>query len=274
MDQLKRIGQLCRQHYDKVILVVVLILMGGAVWVIYSQSQNERVTVQEDLRKFELRKVKGVPLVDLSGVEKAIKIATNPPAISLGGKHNLFNPVLWVQYPGQPPKKIQTGEEIGPSKVEIIEIRPLVLSIAFERAAPSGSGDSGYHTILTNDLATVSFRKRIQQFMTVNDTNKQVFAVTEVKGPADNPTELVARLKDYNNESITFAPGKPFVRVVGYEADLKYPLTGASYPKKRKDMPVVIEGDSYKIVDITENKIVLSDDSNGKLYTIERTTAP
>jgi hypothetical protein len=261
MDQLKRIGQLCRQHYDKVILVVVLILMGGAVYVIYDQSQNERVTVQEDLRDFEKKRVKGVALIDLTPINKAIAAATNPPPINLGGKHNLFSPVPWIQYPGQTPIKVQTDKDIGAAKVEIVAIRPLVLSIAYERAVTNTSGDqlvvSGYHTVVTNDLATVSFRKRVQQFVTVNDTNKQVFVLAEVKGPADNPTELVARLKDFNGEPVSFAPGKPFVRVVGYEAD-----------------PVVIEGDSYKIVDITENKIVLSDDSNGKRYPIERTTTP
>ena len=47
MEQVKKIGQLCRQHYEKLILVFVLLLLAGAVWVLYGASQDENQKVRE-----------------------------------------------------------------------------------------------------------------------------------------------------------------------------------------------------------------------------------
>jgi hypothetical protein len=276
MEQLKRIGALGRQHYEKVILVLVLVLMAVAVWVIFEQSQEERDKISKIPVGFDRRAVKGVKPVDLAPIEKSLKAATNPPSLNLGGSHNLFSPVLWVQYPGKPWTKVETGTEVGVAKLQITAIRPLALSIAYDRPAISGAGDqkvvTGYHTVVTNDLTTVAARRRLSQFMVMNDTNKQVFVLVEAKGPAETPTELVARLKEFGNETVSFAPGKPYVRVIGYEVDLKYAVTGVDFKARRKDSTVVLEGETYKIVDITDSAVVLSDNSNGKRYTIEQTT--
>jgi hypothetical protein len=274
MDQLK---QLLRLHYEKIILVSVLLLMGVAAWFIYKTSQEERENIKKIPVGIERRAVKGVKPIDLGPMEKAIQNATNPPNVSLSGNHNLFNPVLWIQYPGKPITKVQTGQEVGPSKLQITEIRPLTLTIAYDRTASSGTGDqkvvTGYYVGVTNDLAVAS-KRRMMQFSAVGDTNKQVFVLTEAKGSPDAPTEFVARLKDFGNESISFTTNKPYVRVVGYEADLKYTLTGATNLKQRKDMNITVEDVAYKIVDITESNVVLSDSSNGKRYTIGLTTTP
>ena len=279
MDQLKRIGQLCRQHYEKLILVFVLLLLAGAVFYLLKVSQDEREKTRQMTEGY--KKKAGVPIepVNLSRVEATLKTATNPPALNYSGKHNLFNPVKWQQSPsGGDPIKFETGREVGPSAMRIASIRPLYLSIAFDRAASSGSGAdavvTGYHTLVTNEMAAAPRLRRIPQFIATGTTNTQVFVLAEVKGPPDAPTELVALLKEFNNETVSFAPGKPYTRVVGFEAELKYPVNSKVYPRLRKDSPIDIEGEPYKIVDITSNRVVVSDDSNGKRYTIEQTVAP
>lgn len=277
MEQLKRIGGICRQHYEKIVLVLVLLLMAAAAVVIYGKSQEQRKIIQEIPVGFERQKVKGVKPVDLSRVDQAIQGASSPPAVVLGGKHNLFNPVRWVQYPGQPIKKVETGQEVGPGQMLVEKIRPLNLTIAFDKAGTSGTGDqrvvTGYHTVITNDVAPPA-RRRVSQFMGVGDTNKQMFVIMAVNGPADTPTELVARLKEFGGETISFGPGKPYVRAVGYEADLKYKVTGASFPRLRVGATLTVDGDAYKIVDITENAVVMSDQSNGQRYTVGTSTPP
>ncbi len=272
MEQLKRI---IRQHYEKIVLVLVLLLMGAAAVIIYGQSQEQRKKIREIPTELERRKVKGVKPVDLAPIEKAIEAAATPPAVVLSGSHNLFNPVRWVVQGGnQEPIKIATGGEIGPAKLVVEKIRPLNLTIAFEKAAVSGTGDqrivNGYNTTVTNDVN----RRRIPQFMSVNDTNKQIFVISEIKGPADAPTELAGKLKDFGGEAFTFAPGRPYVRVVGYEVDLKYSVNGNTFPRLRVGGSVSLEGDNYKIVDITESAVVLSDQSNGKRFTIGTSTPP
>jgi hypothetical protein len=204
-----------------------------------------------------------------------MKIVTNPPTLNYAGAHNLFNPVKWQQPRGGGQiVKVVSGAEVGANAMRIASISPLHLSIAFGNPAKTGDEVTGYHIVITNDLVVRPRNPRLPQFVPAGATNTQVFILNEVKGPPDLPTELIAQLKDFNNEKITFAPDKPYTRVVGYEAELVYPISGKRYPRLRKDSPLDIEGEPYKVVDITANKVVVSDDSNGKRYTIERTVAP
>jgi hypothetical protein len=279
MEQLKRIGMVCRQHYEKLILSLVLLLLAVAVWRIYEASQEEKENVRKIPAGFERKSVKGVAPVEVTAYQTAIRGGTNPPGLNLSGKHNLFNPVKWQQArQGGPVIKVVSGSEVGAEAMRIVRVRPLQLMIAYDRAASSGSGAdavvTGYHTVVTNEMIANPVRRKISQFITIGDTNKQVFVLIEAKGPPAEPTELVAQLKDFNNEKISFAPGKPYARVVGHEAELKYPPSGKTYPPLRTGSPLDIEGEPYKIVDITPSKVVLSDDSNGKRYTIEEIVAP
>ena len=103
-----------------------------------------------------------------------------------------------------------------------------------------------------------------------SETNKQsVFILREVKGEPKEPSELVGELKEFNGERFSFAPGRPYSRVLTYEAELRYkPNPDKKYTAIRTNSPVDIEGQVYKVVDITPQRVVLSDDSNGKQYSI------
>ena len=282
MEQIKKIGQLCRQHYEKMILIIVLILLAGAVWYLYQASQDENEKVRQMAEGYQKKAGKPITPVSPASFDAALKMATNPPALNYSGNHNLFNPVKWqMNRANGQVIKVTTGTEIGAGAMQVSSISPLQLTIAFDAAALFGSEVTGYRTVVTNE-ATTNFRlRRIPQFISMNannvpkfSTNSQVFILSDVKGPPEEPTELVAVLKDFDNEKISFAPGKPYSRTVGYEAEMKYPPTGKVYQRLRKDSPIDIEGEPYKVVDIIANRVVLSDDSNGKRYTIDYAAAP
>jgi hypothetical protein len=279
MEQLKNIGQLCRQNYEKLILILVLVLLAVAVWLLFQASQSEKEKIRQIPIGFDRKTVKLVQPVRLDRFASVMKEATNPPALNFAGVHNLFNPVKWQQpRAGGEMVKVQTGKEVGAEAMQIVRVSPIFLTISFDRAAISGTPPditvTGYHTVVTNELAMQPRLRRLHQFAALNATNIQVFVLREVKGPPEAPTELVAQLKDFGSETITFAPGKPYTRPVGYEVELKYAPSGKVYPRLRKDSPLDIEGEPYKIVDIAPNKVVLSDDSNGKRYTIDKMVAP
>ena len=140
MEQLKKIGQVCRQHYEKLILIAALLLLAAAVVYLYQASQEEERQETEKPKEAQRKSAKGVPPVNLAPFEAALQEATNPPALGLSGKHNLFNPVKWQQArPGTPAIKVETGREMGVESVQIVRITPLSLSIAFDRAATSGT---------------------------------------------------------------------------------------------------------------------------------------
>jgi hypothetical protein len=147
--------------------------------------------------------------------------------------------------------------------------------VAFARAATSGTGDQavviGYQLFVTNELVLRRGRPEIRShFMNVNETNKPALVILEVKGDPQMPTEIIAALKDFDNERISFAPDRPYLRPVGFEADLAYPFANKSYQELRVDTTLEVDGEPYKVVDITSAKVVLFDDSNGKRHTIER----
>jgi hypothetical protein len=279
MEQLKNIGNVCRQHYEKLMLVGALVLLAGAVWYLWQASQEEKDKIGKVPSEVARVKVKPVPPVMLAEIEQSLKEGTNTMGLAYSGKHNLFNPVKWQQLrAGGPIIKVETGKEVGVESLQIVRVAPLYLTISFERAATSGTAPdltvSGYHTVVTNELVMPPRPRRIPQFIAPNATNTQVFVLTEIKGPPEAPTELVATLRDFDNEKITFAPGKPYTRPVGYEAELKYPGTGRMFPRLRKESAVDVDGESYKVVDITPTRVVLSDDSNGKRYIIAQIAAP
>lgn len=275
MDQLKKIGQLCQQHYEKLILVFVLLLLAGAVWYLFQASQTEAEATRSMTEGFKTKSRSQVDPVNLDRFTAAMKIVTNPPVLNYAGAHNLVNPVKWQQPRGGGQIiKVVSGAEVGANAMRIVSMGPLNLTVAFDKPALSGDEVTGYHIVVTNELVVRPKNPRLTQFVGPGATNTQVFILTDVKGPSNAPTELVAQLKDFNNEKIKFAPDKPYTRVVGYEVELVYPPTGKRYPRLRKDSPLDIEGEPYKVVDIAANKVVVSDDSNGKRYTIERMVTP
>jgi hypothetical protein len=285
MEQLKNLGQLCRQHYEKLILALVMLLLAGAVYFIYTASQKEVLDVGNLPEKFKKGGGKPPAAPVLTNVLAALDRSTNATnrlSLELSGSHNLLNPVKWVRPVGggEPVKDVDGS--VGVRSMQIKGITPLQVTIAYTRAGSAEVNGTvevhGYQTMLTNDLEKHPRRRRKAQFIrrVVSDsgavtfsTNKLFFDLTAVKGPAAAPTELTAKLKD-SDELVTFAPGKPFTRVVGYEASLVYPLSKRQYSRLRKGSSVDLEGESYKVVDISPGKVVLSDESNGKRYSIEQ----
>jgi hypothetical protein len=100
-----------------------------------------------------------------------------------------------------------------------------------------------------------------------NDT----FVVREVKGPPDDPAELVIELND-SAEQVVLKKGTPFKQVDGYTADLKYDPERKTWPGVRASVPpkppIIVAGEEYNIVAITKNEVVLSAKLNNKKTSI------
>jgi len=131
---------------------------------------------------------------------------------------------------------------------------------------------SGYHMVTTNE-AVAGNQRRTTGLYALNETNKPVFILREVKGPPEAPSEMIVELKG-STERVALTPEKPYVSTLAYEADLKYAPTGRTYLKKRKNDPLDISGQPHKIMDITADKVVLSDDSNGAACDLKLNPAP
>jgi hypothetical protein len=179
----------------------------------------------------------------------------------------VFNPVKWQRRPDGTLLKIQTGREVGPEAMSIAKVTPLYFIISLDKVANPGYIIS---TARENAERAVDRRKKAK-FYTLNApaTTNDFFTLKEVKGPPEDPTELVLELAD-TKEHVSIAKGKDFKKAVGYEVDLKYSVENKDFKNLRIGSSLTLAGDQYIIVAISENEVVLSARLNDKKYTVRQ----
>jgi hypothetical protein len=268
MDSLKQLGEICKQHYEKLILIVALVVLGVAVCWLYMENEREKEKIKEFFTEAQRKSAKMVPPADLTNYYAAVAKLQNPPPLELTLPHYLFNPVKWKQTQGGLIKEVK-GTESGIDLLEVVSITPLNFTIAFERKA-----GPGFWINVTNEVI-VSAGRRIAQFATLNSTNTKVFILREVQPPPpEDPAQdaewlkqaqLVLELKE-TGERITISKEKPFVRADAYQTDLRYGPDNRMFSKQRVGAQLTFGGESYKIVGINQNEVELMA-SNDKKYT-------
>jgi hypothetical protein len=94
----------------------------------------------------------------------------------------------------------------------------------------------------------------------------------EVKGKPDDPTEVVVQMEDTKERAI-ISKTKPFERIEGYMADLRYEPEKKKWDNCRMNArptpALAFNGEEYNIVALNKDEIVLSAKSNGKKWTIK-----
>src|SRR5436309_889064 len=131
MDFLKKIGEACKLHYEKILLTLVLLGLAGAVVYLNNPTEEEEVKIQQFLKGVEKKSVGVVKTVDLSTNDAAQTVITNPPALKFSLPHHLFNPVKWQRRPAPDNTlfKLVTGDEVGWAKMTATRITPLNFTI-------------------------------------------------------------------------------------------------------------------------------------------------
>jgi hypothetical protein len=272
MDSIKKLIDACRLHYEKLLLTIVLLILAGAVWYLNNLKADEEGKIQEFLRNIERGKGGLVKDVDLSANEGAQKLLTNPPPLNFSLPHHLFNPVKWQRRP--PPDttliKLVTGDEVGWGKMSVTRITPLNFIIALQRVPTPGS----YYIEVTHEgAARPADRKPKPRFATTNSALNEFFKLIEIKGPPEEPTGLVLELADGVTKT-EIAKDKPFTKVEGYEADLKYSIDGKAFNNLRLNSHIRFQGEDYIVIAITANEVVVSARSNDKKYTVKQSAPP
>jgi hypothetical protein len=266
-----------KRHYEKIIMSAVLLcLLGAAVWLpkMISDAReqiNQRAGAEPPVRPWKA--------VDFSVQSNALAALQTPFSVQLAGGippeyHNLFNPVTWKMTttnasPGAPaqPIYIKIYKE-GPEALVVKEIRPLYLTVAFDRVAGAGyyfyfqkqSGKKNPLYLHVKDIAKVS--------------GQPVFTLLGIKGAPENPTEFQVQMLD-TQEIVTVTPQLPFQKIDGYTADLSYPPDPNLVLKnKRVGDTFTLAGETYKVVAISKNDVRVQATSNDKQTTINWSGTP
>lgn len=278
-----------KNHYEKVVLSLVLLLMaGGAVMLVLGAG-----SVQQELDNFKKVVVEtGGQRPDPPNRGEYLAAISNaqPRLIDLTKGHKVFNPELWyVNTNGD----LIIGTNVGVSKLFVTEIKPLRLKL--ELVISGNAERPSYLVKMTKEfMPKVTDQKPINRSISLNSTNyldetKPVrkfngyLVPRAISGPPDNPTvELDYHDPSRDVEKVKLTKAQPFETVVDYGAKLLYSVENIQFPSparkdinyERKDSQLVFAGDTNIIVEITATNVVVKAISNDKPTTIPLAPPP
>lgn len=256
--------QFIKKNWEKVLLGLVGFGLVVAVGFLPVMVANERARLV-DLRNMILtRPVKPLEAVNLAPFDAVLRRVVTPIHLDFSTTNKLFNPVRWLRAVNGTIFPSPAGREL--EKLDITKITPLYLVISLETISPSDLG-TRYGIVVDDQAAQRAGQRRRQYFVSKGD-KKEAFALTNVKGPPESPSALVLELPD-SDKPVEIAKEKPYRRVDGYMADLKYPPDNRNYMNRRIGDRLYIAGEEYTVASINKDEVVLSAKSNGKKYTIK-----
>jgi hypothetical protein len=239
---------------------------------------RERQQLDEMSNTIIKRPAKPLPELEVSRPLALIQRSGASGCLDLTTTNKVFNPVQWQRKPDGTVIKVALGNEIGPEAVIVTKITPLYLTITLDSVENIG-GTLYYVIVAQNEAAARPADRSRKRFSAVTNVKKDIFVIREVRGPVDNPSELVLELTD-GAERITLSKDNPFRRVAGYTADFRYPPENKTWSNQRvgAGLPgtpqVLIAGEAYNVVAIAKNEVVLSARSNNKKTPRPYTPAP
>jgi len=254
--------ELLKNHYEKIILGVVLLALAGvAAWmpmkIQADKAERDRVV------QISQSEPPVIEPSDLGPAREILAKAKNPPTSEFSGKHNLVNPVIWIRTPDGTLEKHDDPEGYGASRVVVEAVQPLNFVIEYEKAT-----GTGYNFQVTREQAerAVDRRRRVY-YASPRSRRNDVFTLKEVRGPEEDPLAFELEIND-TAESVVVSRSMPYRATNGYSADLSFPLEKKTWKDVRVQQPLIFGGDTNIVVDINPNEVLLRAVSNEKTTTI------
>lgn len=252
--------QFLKAHYEKIILSVVLLGLAAAAALMPLRVSKERETEEERRTILIPPKVKELQPIDLTTNAAALARLEQPLRVKMGGEHNLFNPVRWQK---RQDGGVIKGIDAGINALTVTNISPLRLRLTFDEVGGTPESIS-YQISVLNEAQSPRATPRIGRLKQKNN----MFTIQEVKGDPANPSEIIVLIEG-DKAPVSISRDKPYERIVGYSADLRYDPENRTWKNQKKDDEIAFAGESYKVVAITPNEVVLSAKSNKKQTTKE-----
>jgi hypothetical protein len=259
-----------KKHYEKILLGFVLLgLVVALVFLPYLISRDRAIS-DETRKGITSQSVAPLPPLDLTEQSNVIQRLQSSNMLDFETTNRLFNPVEWQKAKNNTVIKIESGKEVGPQAVVITRITPLYLIVTLDSVGTNESG-ARYVISVERQAAVKAWQRNKRQHYALVGEKNEAFTVTTVKGLPEDPTQLVLRLTD-TGETATVSKDKPFRRVDGYMASLKYSPKyspeAKTWEDQRIDDKLKFANDDYIIVAISENEVILSAKSNLKKTTL------
>jgi hypothetical protein len=254
--------QFLKKNYEKVLLGLVLCGLVVAVGFLPFLVSKEKEDQENRRNKIIRRPSKPIAELNLGRIDNLLKRSDAPPGWDFSTGHKLFNPVKWRM--GADGRWYIVDNEVN--KLQVTNVTTLLFIVTLDSATTNEFG-ARYAIGMEHQAAVQQYQRRKRTFYASSGEKVQnAFTLREVKGPPENPDELVLELAG-SGERISLSKAKPYQAPEGYEADLKYDPEKKVWTDQRLGSVLAFADGRYKIVDIKPNEVVLSDQSNDKRYT-------
>jgi hypothetical protein len=254
-----------KKHYEKILLGVVLLGLVTAAVLLPFMIMRDRESLEATRQGIISRPPKPLESLDLTSQSNAIERLQSPYNLDFETTNKLFNPVEWQLAVNNTLIKLANGSEVGPRAVVVTQITPLYLLLTLDSVETNEFG-ARYIIDVERQAAQNSWERGQRQHYSSLDEKNETYTVRAVQGPPENPTRLVLGLTDTGEEAV-LSRDKPFRRVDGYMADLKYDPEDKKWSGQRVGAILNFDDDEYIIVAINRNEVVLSAKSNQKKTT-------
>jgi hypothetical protein len=255
-----------KKHYEKIILSIVLLGLVGALLGLPFLISSDQSRMKDLTDTIITTKVAPLPDLDLTRESGAAARLDSPAVFDFSTTNKLFNPVEWRRAADNTIFPVKTGKEIVEACV-VAKITPLYFLLTFDSVETNGVAPRYVVGIERQAAASPAQRRRVQRYVSSDDPKKDLFTLVSVKGPPENPDQLVLKLAD-TGETVSISKDKPFQRVDAYTADLKYDPEKKIFMNRREGSAISFGGEDYIIVAIHDNEVILSAASNQKRTTL------
>jgi len=269
-----------KKHYEKILLSVVLLGLVGALvflpFLIISDQDTQR-RMKEGIIHV---KVAPLPALDLTRETNVFERLESPYKLDFSTTNKLFNPIQWQKTADGRLIKISSSNKVGAGAAVITKITPLCLILTLDSIETNELGARYVISMERQAAALPAQRGKRQHYASVGERvgeKNDAFTLKEVNGsPADPGTlKLILQLTD-TGEIATLSKDKPFRRVDGYAADLKYELDvpPKTWQGQRIGADLRFNGDDNIIVAINQDTVILLARSNQKKTTLTYIPSP
>ncbi len=255
-----------KKNYEKILLGVVLLGLVVALAALPIWITKDRGEIQAASDSVIKPSVKPLDPLDLTRQSNIISIVESPYALDLETTNKIFNPLQWQKAQDGRLIPIKAGNEIGGDAVVVTQITPLYFILTLDSVTTNELGTRYTIGLERQASPNPAQRRRTARYVSLGDQKNDVFALRDVKGPPENPTEMIFQLTD-SSETVTMSKEKPFRRVDGFSADLKYDPENKKWQGLREGAVLKFAGDDYIIVAINKNEVIVFAKSNQKKYT-------
>ncbi len=264
-----------KKHYEKILLGFVLLGLVGALVFLPFMIANDQDNLQRIKEGIIGGKVTPLPALVLTNETKVLERLKLPYKLDFSTTNKLFNSVPWQITVDKRLIKLAYGNEL--SLAAVTKITPLYLILTLDSIETNSieTNEIGARYVISMERqasALPSQRGKRQHYASVGEKvgeKNDACIIKEVSGsPADPGTlQLIVQLTD-TGERATLSKDKPFRRVDGYSADLKYDPEKRTWQGQRVNANLKFAGDDYIIVAIDPGAVILKARSNDKKTTL------